>query len=117
MTPTVPIALPTQRLLALERANEIRRARAQLKQHLAAGRLSAAQVILDCPLEASSWPVAQLLASQPGWGSAKCGTFLARNQISEVKAIGELTERQRQLLAARLGHSGPTRNQPGKPAG
>ena len=90
------------RLLALERANEIRRARAQLKRRIGAGHLSAAQVIIVCPLEARRWPVAALLACQRHWGSTTCRKFLARNQISETKRIGELTERQRHLLAAQL---------------
>ena len=63
-------------------------------------QLSAAEVLLDCPVDASSWPVAELLASRQHWGSAKCSKFLTRNRISEVKPIGELTERQRRLLAA-----------------
>jgi len=102
MTPPATIAPPPERLLALERANKIRRARAQLKQRIGTGQLSTAQVILDCPIEVRSWPVAQLLASQRHWGNAKCRKFLAHNRISEVKPIGELTERQRRLLAAQL---------------
>ena len=100
MTPTATIASQPHR--ALERANEIRRARAQLKRRIGAGQLSAAEVMLDCPVDASSWPVGELLASQRHWGSAKCSKFLTRNRISEVKPIGELTERQRRLLAAQL---------------
>lgn len=102
MTPTTTIAPAPDRRLALKRANEIRRARAQLKQQIRAGHLSAAQVILACPAEARRWPVAELLASQRHWGGAKCRAFLARNRISEVKPVGELTERQRHLLAAQL---------------
>jgi hypothetical protein len=102
MTATATIASQSDRLQALERANEIRRARAQLKRRISAGHLSAAQVILDCPPEAQRWPVAGLLACQRHWGSTTCSKFLARSQISETKRIGELTERQRRLLAAEL---------------
>lgn len=102
MTATATSASQLDRLQALERANEIRRARAQLKRRIGAGHLSAAEVIVDCPVEARRWPVAQLLASQRHWGAAKCSKFLAHNRISEVKPIGELTERQRHLLAAQL---------------
>ena len=107
MKHTAPIAPQSQRLLALQRANLIRRARAQLKQRIAAGDLSAAEVILDPPTEARRWPLVELLTSQPGWGSATCRQFLAHNDISEIKPIGELTQRQRQLLAARLSHTPP----------
>ncbi len=106
MTATATIASQPDRLLALERANEIRRARAQLKRRIGAGHLSAAQVILDCPPEARRWPVAALLACQRHWGSTTCCKFLARNQISEAKRIGELTERQRRLLPAQLAQCG-----------
>ena len=102
MTLTVTIAALPDRLVALERANEIRCARARLKRRIGAGQLSVAEVILDCPVEAGRWPVAQLLASQRYWGGAKCSKFLAHNRISEVKPVGELTERQRRLLAAQL---------------
>jgi len=102
MTPTATIAPLPDRLLALERANEIRRARAQLKRRIGGGQLSAAEVILDPPVEAGKWPVTELLASQRHWGDAKCSKFLARNRISEAKPVGDLTERQRQLLASQL---------------
>ena len=46
--------------------------------------------------------MAGLLACQQHWGSATCRKFLARNQISETKRIGELTERQQRVLAEQL---------------
>src|SRR5690242_4979527 len=91
-----------QRLRALERANEVRLARAELKRRIADGVLTATEVILACPPEASSWSVAELLMCQRRWGIMRCRKFLARNQISEIKTIGTLTDRQRQLLAAQL---------------
>jgi len=102
MTATATSASQLDRLQALERANEIRRARARLKRRIGAGQLTAAQVILECPPEAQRWPVAGLLACQQHWGKTTCNKFLARNQISETKRIGELTERQRRVLAAEL---------------
>lgn len=91
-----------QRLRALERANEIRLARAGLKRRIATGEVSAAEVILACPQEAASWSVAELLMSQRRWGSTRCRKFLFRNQITETKPIGELTDRQRRVLATGL---------------
>ena len=117
MTSPATIAAQPHRLLALARANEIRRARAQLKRQISAGQLSAAEVILDCPQEASNWPVAELLASQPHWGSAKCSKFLARNRIRQIKAIAELTERQRRLLAAQLKQRSQARSELVRPGG
>jgi len=102
MTETATMEPEPQRLRALERANEVRLARAVLKRRIADGAVSAAEVILDCPWEASSWGVGDLLISQRRWGSTRCRKFLAQAQISEVKQVGALTERQRRLLAGKL---------------
>ena len=102
---TQPTAMTTpepQRLAALERANQIRLARASLKRRIAVGEVAAADVLLDCPPEASSWPIGELLISQRRWGNSRCRKFLSRNQIVETKPIGTLTDRQRRMLAASL---------------
>ena len=91
-----------QRLRALERANEIRLARAELKRRIARGTISAAEIILDTPHEATSWAIGELLMSQRRWGATRCRKFLIRNQISETKRLMSLTDRQRRLLASQL---------------
>lgn len=102
MTQTAMKTSEPQRLRALERANEIRLARAAIKRRIALGEVSAAEVILGCPEAAGTWPVGELLMSQRRWGAMRCRKFLARNQITETKPIGSLTERQRHLLAGAL---------------
>lgn len=102
MTDTAIMTRQPQRLRALERANEIRLARAELKRRIADGDISAAEVILAPPCAAVSWAIGELLMSQRRWGATRCRKFLLRNQISENKAIGALTERQRRLLADQL---------------
>lgn len=102
MMQTAVMTPEPQRLRALERANEVRLGRAELKRRIAEGELSAAEVILACPWQAHSWSVGELLMSQRRWGNTRCRKFLYHNQISELKPIGKLTERQRQLLAAQL---------------
>ncbi len=97
-----PKTADPQRLRALERANEIRLARADLKRRIAEGHVSAAQIILECPGEAEKWTVGELLMSQRRWGTARCRKFLEHNSISEIKHIGDLTERQRRVLARQL---------------
>lgn len=91
-----------QRLQALERANEVRLARANLKRSIALGHVSAAEVLLTAPTEAESWPIGDLLMSQRRWGTTRCRKFLSRNHIVETKPIGKLTERQRRILATAL---------------
>jgi hypothetical protein len=91
-----------QHMRALERANKVRLARAELKRRVAGGEISVAEVILDCPWEADSMAVADLLMSQRRWGQTRCRKFLAQVPMSEQKTIGSMTERQRRTLAAML---------------
>jgi hypothetical protein len=102
MSQTAMITPEPQRLRALERANEVRLARADLKRRIAEGEVLAAAVILESPWEARSWAIGELLLSQRRWGSTRCRKFLARHQISETKPVGTLTERQRRLMASQL---------------
>jgi hypothetical protein len=90
------------RLRALQRANEIRAARAELKRQIADGAIAASEVILEPPPAANSWAVAEMLMTQKHWGRAKCRKFLMHNQINEFKSLGDLTERQREVLAKQL---------------
>jgi hypothetical protein len=91
-----------QHLRALQRANRVRLARAELKRRIAEGELSAAEVILASPWEAASMAIGDVLMSQRRWGGTRCRKFLAMFQISETKTVGSLTERQRRALAAQL---------------
>ena len=98
---TVTPACP-QYMRALERANKVRLARAELKRAVAAGEVEAGYVILTCPWEARNMAVADLLMSQRRWGQTRCRKFLSTIPISENKSIGSMTERQRRALAAML---------------
>jgi hypothetical protein len=91
-----------QYLRALERANEVRQARAELKRRVAFGKIDVADVILYCPWEARSMAVGDLLMSQRRWGLIRCRKFLSQIPISEEKAIGSMTERQCRALATML---------------
>jgi hypothetical protein len=102
MTQTATMTQEPQRMRALERANEVRLKRAELKRQIADGYLSAADIILDLPDEATNWSVGELLKSQRRWGSIRSHKLLVGLHISEKRPIGELTLRQRRLLAERL---------------
>ncbi|MCW3026287.1 MAG: hypothetical protein JWM29_1719 [Solirubrobacterales bacterium] len=91
-----------QYMRALERANQVRLARAELKRRVAVGELDAGEVILECPWEADSMAVADLLMSQRRWGQTRCRKFLSQIPMSEKKTIGSMTERQRRSLAQLL---------------
>lgn len=102
MTATATIAAAPQHMRALEQANRVRLARAELKQRIANGRTSAAEVVLACPDEAATMPIGDLLMSQRRWGRTRCHKFLNSLSIPENKQIGRMTERQRTTLAALL---------------
>jgi hypothetical protein len=91
-----------QHLRALEYANRVRLARARMKRKVAAGELSAADVIMSCPWQAHSMSVSDLLMSQKRWGRTRCRRLLVSLGVPENKQIGTLTERQRLALAAVL---------------
>jgi hypothetical protein len=91
-----------QHLRALEYANRVRLARARMKRKIAAGELSAADVIMSCPWQAHSMSISDLLMSQKRWGRTRCRRLLVALGVPENKQIGTLTERQRLALAAVL---------------
>jgi hypothetical protein len=87
---------------ALAQANRVRLARAELKKQVAEGDASVADVVLECPWEAESMTISDLLMSQHRWGRTRCRRFLASIPMSETKTIGTMTERQRRALAGLL---------------
>ena len=102
MTQTATSTPDAHRFRALARANQIRVARAELKRQIAEGEIEAAQVLLSPPHAARNWSVGELLVSQRGWGATRCRRFLLRSQINERRPVGDLTERQRTVLAQEL---------------
>src|SRR5262249_42301511 len=94
---------------ALQVANDVRSARAQLKRDIAAGVLSVADVLVDPPPVAAGISLSALLVSQRGWGRIKSRRFLSSNDVSETRKLGELSQRQRELLAADLHARDPLR--------
>ena len=91
-----------QHLRALEYANRVRLARARMKRKVAAGELSATEVVLNCPWQAHSMSISDLLMSQKRWGRTRCRRLLVSLGVPENKQVGTLTERQRLALAAVL---------------
>jgi hypothetical protein len=91
-----------QHMRALEQANRVRLARAELKRQVADGETSVAEVVSSCPWEAESMTISELLTSQHRWGRQRCRRFLAAIPMSETKTVGTMTERQRVELRSRL---------------
>jgi hypothetical protein len=96
-----------QHLRALEHANRVRLARARMKRMIAAGELSATEVVLSCPWQAHSMSISDLLMSQKRWGRTRCRKLLIALGVPENKQVGTLTERQRIALAKMLSGETP----------
>ena len=112
MPATTPVLGGAQCLRALQRANEVRLARAALKHRVATGNISAAEVILSPALEIEGMTIGDLLLSQHHWGHTRCRRLLTAVPLSETKTVGSMTDRQRRALAAMLEHPQPTAPSP-----
>ena len=97
---TMAPAPPPQHMQALQHANKVRLARAELKRKIGSGVLTVGEVILTCPWEAESMTIAELLTSQSRWGTTRASKFLATIGMPETKTLVSMTDRQRRLLAA-----------------
>ncbi len=91
-----------QRMDALQRANEIRSQRAQLKRDLKGGRISIHTLILSPPKYLETAKVLDLLMAVPKYGRVKANKVLGTCRISPSKTIGGLSARQRDELVAAL---------------
>src|SRR2546423_13642971 len=108
-TETAPAKLSTaperslmQRMEALQRANDIRTRRAQLKRDLKGGRASIQKLLLEPPSYVETAKVFDMLLAVPKYGRVKVNKILQQCRISPSKTIGGLSERQRAELVSLL---------------
>ena len=99
---TAPERSLTQRMEALQRANDIRTARATLKRDLKAGRTSIHQLLTAPPEYLETAKVFDMLLAVPKYGRVKVNKVLQQCRISPSKTIGGLSERQRAELVSLL---------------
>ncbi|MBA2347354.1 MAG: hypothetical protein H0V81_03595 [Solirubrobacterales bacterium] len=99
---TTPERSLNQRMDALQRANEIRSRRAQLKRDLKAGRISIHTLLLEPPDWVETAKVFDMLLAVPKYGRVKANRALTTCRISPSKTIGGLSQRQRDELVASL---------------
>lgn len=92
----------SQCMQALARANQVRLARAALKRDIGAGRRSAIDAVRECPWEAESMTLSELLRSQRRWGRARARKLLTSIGLNEGKRLVTLTERQVGILVRAL---------------
>jgi hypothetical protein len=99
---TTPERSLVQRMDALQRANEIRTRRAQLKRDLKAGRASIQELLKAPPDWVETAKVFDMMLAVPKYGRVKVNKVLQQCRISPSKTIGGLSERQRGELVALL---------------
>jgi hypothetical protein len=87
---------------ALQRANEIRTRRAQLKKDLKGGRVSIHTLLTEPPEYVETAKVFDMLLAVPKYGRVKANKILQQCRISPSKTIGGLSERQRTELVSLL---------------
>jgi hypothetical protein len=87
-----------QRMEALQRANDIRVRRAQLKKDLKLGRVRIDAILSDPPEYVATAKVFDMLMAVPKFGRVKAARFLNQCRISQSKTVGGLSERQRAEL-------------------
>lgn len=87
-----------RRMGALAKANEVRVARARLKQQLRAGDVRIEQALATPPECASTAKVLELLLAVPNLGPTRASRLLTSAGVNPTKTVGTLTERQRTHL-------------------
>lgn len=96
----------SQRIEALEKANQIRSLRAQLKKELRSGDRDIVEVLTNPPEYLVTAKVIDLLLVVPKFGRVKASRVLTRCRVSQSKTVGGLSDRQRAELIEVLEHRG-----------
>ena len=91
-------AVVRRRSDALARANEVRSARATLKNELAGSRIRIEDVLAHPAAFARNARVSDLMLSVPGYGPARAARALLRCRIPYEKTVAGLSDRQRSAL-------------------
>ena len=92
----------TQRMDALQRANDIRTRRAQLKRDLKGSRVTIHALLTEPPEYLETAKVFDMLLAVPKYGRVKVNKILQQCRISPSKTIGGLSQRQRSELVGQL---------------
>lgn len=98
LTPTPPDRTLEQRWTALDRANDVRSYRAQLKRDLKAGRVDFLDLLRDPPEMLLTAKVYEILLSVPKIGRVRVTKAFNRHTIAPSKTFEGLSDRQRKAL-------------------
>jgi hypothetical protein len=98
--PQPPSLTPAQRTAALAKAAQARKARAELKDHLKAGRLTLSELLSKADKDdiVGKMKVVSVLEALPGTGKVKAHRLMEQIGISETRRLQGLGAKQRESL-------------------
>ena len=104
----LPTLSPEQRAAALEKAAEIRKARAELKEQLKAGKTTLTKVLDRAETDevVGKLKVSAVLQSMPGIGKVRATQIMEKLKIAESRRLRGLGDQQRKTLLAEFAASG-----------
>ena len=96
----LPSLSPEQRAAALEKAAEIRKARAELKDQLKSGKTTLADVLHRAERDdvVGKLKVSAVLQSMPGIGKIRAQQIMEKLKIADSRRLRGLGEQQRKAL-------------------
>jgi transposase len=98
----LPTLSPEQRAAALEKAAEVRKARAELKEQLKAGKTTLTKVLdqAESSEVVGKLKVSAVLQSMPGIGKVRATQIMEKLKIAESRRLRGLGDQQRKALLA-----------------
>ena len=104
----LPSLSPEQRAAALEKAAEIRKARAELKDQLKSGKTSLAEVLgrAESSDVVGKLKVSAVLQAMPGIGKIRAQQIMEKLKIADSRRLRGLWEQQRKALLGEFATSG-----------
>jgi len=104
----LPSLTPEQRAAALEKAAEIRKARAELKDKLKTGEKSLAEVLDQADNDdiVGKLKVSAVLQALPGIGKVRATQIMERLKIADSRRLRGLGDQQRKALLGEFGSTG-----------
>ena len=103
----LPTLSPEQRAAALEKAAEIRKARAELKEQLKAGKTTLTKVLDRAETDevVGKLKVSAVLQSMPGIGKVRATQIMEKLKIAESRRLRGLGDQQRKALLSEFSAS------------
>ena len=104
----LPSLSPEQRSAALEKAAEVRKARAELKDQLKSGKISLSSVLDRAEADdvVGKLKVSAVLQAMPGIGKIRAQQIMEKLKIADSRRLRGLGEQQRKALLGEFASSG-----------